>query len=707
MAQTVELSGENGKQQPRVGAGDVAVRADSRGPDPRGPDPLIGKHLLHYIVLEVIGQGGMSVVYRGYDEKLQRDVAIKVLHPFLAEKPECRQRLAREARAVARLQHPSILKVFDFSGEPESLQQAPQAGDRVRGFAEGFIVAELVRGHTLKGFMGEHTLWCCPEVGAMVVWQVAKALEHAHQNGIVHRDIKPENIMVATDGTLKLMDFGIAQIADQAGLTLTGTLLGSPAHMAPECIDGEVADERSDVFALGTVLYWACTGALPFEAHSPHALLKIIVEGRFAPPQQKSPRVSDDLARVIVKALARRPADRYQRAAALADALEDALVRADLPPSMEALRALLCDAPATVDVARGKVRTAFLARARDLLTQGASARAIGCLNRVLADDKDDITAKELLATVAVSDDESAPHHGPAADPAEPSMALVSAPTRDTPGEPLLSQSALSSQQRAASVRLPKVAAGVFVTLVAFALVATAVWVATRFDEARAPLITVLPAAAVVVDDVQTSTGEPAPTTATATEPAKTAAAHNKAHDVKPIDRPADALVVVANVRSVLLRARPFADMTVDGRKIAVGQTTAPVELAAGAHTAVFTHPSAQTQSVPFEVPTSGPTKDVVVDMEPLPARLVVRCSVKDAIVQVGNQGAMLASETEARNFPIVLGRSFRANREVTVYKRGFALFKRTIEFRAGEVTTLDDVVLQPQTDATGMPQSTP
>ena len=211
MAQTVELNRDG-------------VTARQGGP---GPDPLIGRQLLHYRVIEVIGQGGMSVVYLGHDEYLHRDVAIKVLHPFLAEKAECRARLAREARAVARLEHPHILKVFDYSGEPKTLDETPEgARDRVRGFAEGFIIAELVKGSTLKHFAERHQLWSCPEVGALVVWQLGKALEHAHHLGVVHRDIKPENVMVRDDGWLKLMDFGIAHVADQKGLTVTGTLLG-------------------------------------------------------------------------------------------------------------------------------------------------------------------------------------------------------------------------------------------------------------------------------------------------------------------------------------------------------------------------------------------------------------------------------------------------------------------------------------------------
>ncbi|HEY1097815.1 MAG TPA: serine/threonine-protein kinase, partial [Myxococcota bacterium] len=375
------------------------------------PDPMLGRKLLHYRVIETIGQGGMSVVYRGVDEHLGRDVAIKVLHPFLAEKPECRTRLAREARAVARLEHPHIVKVFDFSGDAPTLDQRP--GGR-RFDHEGFIVCELVRGPTLKRFCEKQALWHVPEVGALVIWQLLQALQHAHDNGIVHRDLKPENVMVRDDGCLKLMDFGIAHIADQGGLTVTGTLLGSPAHMAPECIDGHAADERSDVFSMGTVLYWITTGSLPFEALTPHALLKQIVDGRAVPAQQKSARVSDDLARVIAKAIATDPAQRYQSAAEFAVALADVVERAGLVVDSEALRKLLDDPRAGLASAGATVRTTSLARAERELEAGQTARALAGLNRVLAVDPADVDARALLDRLH-DDDDSATDVGDAVD----------------------------------------------------------------------------------------------------------------------------------------------------------------------------------------------------------------------------------------------------------------------------------------------------
>src|SRR3954467_1034914 len=160
---------------------------------------LVGRQIGRYRILEQLGQGGMSVVYKGLDTTLDREVAVKVLHPHLAGRVESRKRLEREAKAVARLHHPNILEVFDYSGEAAN---------------EAFLVTEYIRGQTLRQFITDEALQP-PEVAAMVVHELASALAHAHEAGILHRDLKPENVMVREDGVLKLMDFGIAKILDR------------------------------------------------------------------------------------------------------------------------------------------------------------------------------------------------------------------------------------------------------------------------------------------------------------------------------------------------------------------------------------------------------------------------------------------------------------------------------------------------------------
>src|SRR6185436_18414732 len=148
-----------------------------------------------YRILEQLGQGGMSVVYKGLDTALDREVAVKVLHPHLAGKEESRKRLAREAKAVARLHHPNILEVFDFSAADSD---------------DAYIVTEYIRGQTLRELAQKEPLHP-PEIAVMVVHQLAQALGNAHQEGVLHRDLKPENVMIRQDGVLKLMDFGIAK----------------------------------------------------------------------------------------------------------------------------------------------------------------------------------------------------------------------------------------------------------------------------------------------------------------------------------------------------------------------------------------------------------------------------------------------------------------------------------------------------------------
>ncbi|MCU1277451.1 MAG: serine/threonine protein kinase, partial [bacterium] len=164
----------------------------------------------------------MAVVYKATDTTLNREVAVKVLHPHLAEQAESRARLQREAHAVAKLRHENILEIFDYSG-PDS--------------AESYIVTEFIHGRTLKNFLVDQPL-PYPEVAEMIASEVARALEHAHQFGVIHRDVKPENVMIRDDGLIKLTDFGIAQIVDKERMTVTGQLLGSPAYMAPEHVEG-------------------------------------------------------------------------------------------------------------------------------------------------------------------------------------------------------------------------------------------------------------------------------------------------------------------------------------------------------------------------------------------------------------------------------------------------------------------------------------
>ena len=662
-------------------------RLSTRGGD--HADPLLGRTLLHYRIVEVLGQGGMSVVYKGRDEHLHRDVAVKVLHPFLREKAECRARLAREARAVARLEHPHILKVFDYSGDRPTLNQRP--GERTDpngqpGFHEGFIVAELVKGATLKRYAEEHDLFALPEVGAAVTWQIARALEHAHQSGVVHRDLKPENVMVREDGVLKLMDFGIAHVADQGGLTITGTLLGSPAHMAPECIEGYPADERSDLYSLGTCLYWLTTGALPFEALTPHALLKQIVDGGYQPAQQRQPRISDDLSRIIDKAIARRPEDRYESAGAFCAALEDALARAGLPVDGPRLSALLA-APATgLPEAAQTVRRAFLARATKLLDEGAPARALSALGRVLAEHPGDPDATALLERAhTIADDDV-----PAGQPGSSTAATTERPTPAGPRPPVLGRALL--------------------VVGALALMGAAVMVAVVVDQRAAD-----EAAAAEASSLDGTTPAPAepldrsappPPVADPAPPPPPAvvapAVVEKPTRDQPLHKKLEAKIVVEPpppTRAVTLRVYPAARILVDGKPVSdVFVTTATVQLPLGAHRVAFEHPAAKEEHEEIVVSAEGPAPVVTKRLEPKPALLVVKCR-PDCEVEIDGTYKGLGSVSVERPIVVPL-EAGKAELEVGLFKKGYKPTIRRHTFAAGRTDTVE-VVLERDPDAEG------
>lgn len=323
----------------------------------------------------------MAVVYLGRDLVLERDVAVKVMHPHLATREESRLRFSREAQAVARLRHPSILEIFDVSGD---------------GSEVSYIVTELVQGRTLRVF-GEEEGFPLPELAAMVGVVLGRALCHAHAQGVIHRDLKPENVMVREDGALKLMDFGIARmIGSEERMTLTGALMGSPHHMAPEIIEGKEAGEASDLFSLGTILYWMVTGAMPFDGNNPTHTLRKILESDYADPRLLQPGCPESLAEVIGTCLRREPEARYASAEALVGALCSVLGEVGIDRHEEELAAYFLAPRAREPKLGARIRAALLARSEEAIAAGRQARALSFLDRLLCLDPDDPQALELL-----------------------------------------------------------------------------------------------------------------------------------------------------------------------------------------------------------------------------------------------------------------------------------------------------------------------
>ncbi|WP_415835757.1 serine/threonine-protein kinase, partial [Corallococcus soli] len=342
---------------------------------------LVGRHIGRYRILEELGSGGMSVVYKGLDTALDREVAVKVLHPHLAGKDESRRRLAREARAVAKLHHPNILEVFDFS--------SAEAHD-------AFIVTEYIRGRTLKTYLDDGPMEP-PELAAMIIHELAAALAHAHEAGVIHRDLKPENVMVREDGVLKLMDFGIARLLDiEDRMTVTGALVGSPAHMSPEIIEGLEAGPEADVFSLGIMFYALMTGRLPFTASNTTATLKRILDGTYEDPRRRVPALSDELAEICATCLQRDPQRRYPNAGKLRDALADALAGLGFSRVGEELISFFADPPSYQRLARQRIVAALLERGERQLQEKRTPRALACLNHVLALDATNERALGLL-----------------------------------------------------------------------------------------------------------------------------------------------------------------------------------------------------------------------------------------------------------------------------------------------------------------------
>ena len=328
---------------------------------------VTGRQLGRYTLLEELGRGGMAVVYRGRDASLRREVAVKVLHAHLASQPEAMHRFEREAHVVAQLRHPNIVEIFDVA-EPMS--------------REPFLVTELLEGRTLRATLDARR-FAVPEAGFLVCLPIALALAHAHEQGVVHRDVKPENVMLTASGAVKLMDFGIAYIAGGADLTATGTLIGSPSHMAPELLDGHQADAKSDLFALGTILYECACGTPPFNGNTASAVLKQIAMNQLTAPAEAAPALSKPMAALIEALLAPDPAARPASARTAADMIAASLRGSGIiNPELE-IAPLLTD-PGAEAALRSRVIAVRLSGARDAFHERKVARGLALTAQILA-----------------------------------------------------------------------------------------------------------------------------------------------------------------------------------------------------------------------------------------------------------------------------------------------------------------------------------
>lgn len=316
-------------------------------------DPIprrIGK----YEILDELGRGAMGTVYRARDPKLDRIVALKVMSRELDVEPEMKERFKREAQAAAKLKHPNIVTIYDFDDE----------GD------PRYFAMELLEGTDLAGAIDERKLGGVPE-RLRVLIQICRGLDYAHKSGVIHRDVKPSNIQVLPDGTVKILDFGIAWRDGSTLKTKTGLVLGTPTYMAPEQITGSDVDGRADMWAVGVIAYEMLAGRRPFSANTIPGLIYAIVHSPPPALDARSTGLPESLVEVVNKALAKRPGERFRDLAEMGQALQSIL---GAPASDLELPA----------EARERAYARHVEAARSLLMAGEPARALEAARRAQA-----------------------------------------------------------------------------------------------------------------------------------------------------------------------------------------------------------------------------------------------------------------------------------------------------------------------------------
>ena len=273
------------------------------------PKPMmIGKSLSHYTITEQIGSGGMGVVYKAQDTRLNRPVALKFLPPELIRDAVAKERFMREAHTISALDHPNICTLFE-------IEETPQG--------QTFMAMAYYEGETLSAKIKRGPLKV--EEAVKLLIQVCDGLSHAHAKGIVHRDIKPANIAVTKDGIVKILDFGLAKLATSSRLTRSGSTAGTASYMSPEQARGDNVDHRSDIWSLGVVLFEALTGTLPFKGEFEHAVVYSILNEQPSDLDRFCPDLPPSLQPIVTRALQKDPADRYQSVEEMANDLREAV----------------------------------------------------------------------------------------------------------------------------------------------------------------------------------------------------------------------------------------------------------------------------------------------------------------------------------------------------------------------------------------------
>src|SRR5215216_4560557 len=265
---------------------------------------LLGKTLSNYRIDRLLGEGGMGAVYQAYDLSLQRDVAIKLIHPHFARRPDFRERFLQEARIMARLDHPGIVKVLLLGKEGDLL----------------YLPMEFIEGGNLRQLLDrliQERKWIPLNEAVLLMKQICETVEYAHRHGVLHRDIKPANLMLKPEPTngipfrVVLTDLGLAKLLEGLGLTQEGMSLGTPAYMSPEQASGRNTDSRSDVYSLGILLFELAVGRLPFPIRTSTEAIRYHTQEPVPAPRSIRRELPEALERVILKALEKELSRRY------------------------------------------------------------------------------------------------------------------------------------------------------------------------------------------------------------------------------------------------------------------------------------------------------------------------------------------------------------------------------------------------------------
>jgi serine/threonine-protein kinase len=388
-----------------------------------------GESVGHYKLVSRIGEGGMGVVYEAEDQRLRRTVALKLLHPKVAEDPKRRRRFLREGKLAAQLAHPCIAAVYEVGEKDDRL----------------FIAMELVRGRLLSALVSRDGRLGLAEA-LRIVREAARGLGKAHEIGVIHRDLKPDNLMIGEDGIVKILDFGVAKALEGSQVDFTdvrthvGSLVGTPAYMSPEQAAGKDTDARSDIFSLGAVLYELLTGHKPFRGDTWQETIIAINRDTPARVTELRPELPAEVDRIVGRCMAKKPAGRYPSCRALVRDLDALLARPDLPKlGPSAVVTAVYSMPPTSREPRSHRRLVVIAALAALATLGA-----GLLLVLLTGE----SATEETVSPPIGGDAQAVQPPDSAEPAAPPEPVEpieqSAPAPSAPASVAASQTAASA-----------------------------------------------------------------------------------------------------------------------------------------------------------------------------------------------------------------------------------------------------------------------